>query len=149
MRSKPSFIALGLITLSLGAKHTLSATRSASFSVSVTATASCQVASNPMTFATYAAAATNAQRAISVICSQPIPYSLDVSAARSTRATVNTQQIIGQDPARAGYVVSSVAGNVFSRSLSESTKNAPSQTMWLRNVASSADADTMVVTISY
>ena len=70
----------GILASVLTSTSALAATKSASFLVSVTVVASCQVSARPMLFGTYMAAIANARSGVRVACDRETPYTVELSA---------------------------------------------------------------------
>lgn len=74
-----AMVALGFLFVGLAAKTADSSTASASLGVSAMVQASCAASPHSLTFRSYAAALANAVSSVSVICTNPTPYSLSLS----------------------------------------------------------------------
>jgi spore coat protein U-like protein len=82
---------LGFLVLDLAAKPALAATSTTSFGVSVTVlAASCQVSAPSTASRTYAAVKANAASNVSVTCTTPTPYNVNLSAGLTADAALKT-----------------------------------------------------------
>jgi len=79
--------ALGFLTAGLAPIPALAATSNASFAVSVTVQAGCQVSAPVAALAVYTTAGSSATSAVSVTCTVPTPYNVSQSAGRTTGVT--------------------------------------------------------------
>lgn len=82
--------ALGFLMLNLAARPALAATSTASFGVSVTVQAACQVSAPARVSGAYATAAANAASSLSVACTNPTPYNVKLSAGQTASAVKKT-----------------------------------------------------------
>lgn len=159
MKYAPFAFALGLLASVLAPGSALAATASASFAVTVTVQASCQVSTPATTFGTYATAGANAISALSVACTMPTPYSVSRSAGLAANAIGRTT---GSVPALLGDAqltnsarfinlgrmagANPVAGSGYEFSQPHAVSGL---TAGARFVAPGAYADTITVTVSY
>jgi spore coat protein U-like protein len=79
--------ALGFLTAGLSPRPALAATSNASFAVTATVQAGCQVSAPATAFGIYTTAGTNSTSAVSVACTIPTPYNVSQSAGRTTGVT--------------------------------------------------------------
>jgi spore coat protein U-like protein len=79
--------ALGFMTAGLAPRPALAATSTASFAVTVTVQAGCQVSAPATAFGIYTTAGANSTSAVSVACTIPTRYNVSHSAERTTGVT--------------------------------------------------------------
>ena len=152
---------LAIPALCLVAKPANAATPSASISVSATIQASCLVSTTDTVFRTYAAAA-HAASAVSVACSNFVPYNVSLSAAMAPGATGTAGRMTGSSFALLGYALTSNHRAIANRPQDLSTDSAAGfgggsnsllaihdQIPAAQYVAPGSYADTISVTVTY
>jgi len=152
-------LALGFLASGLAPRPALAATASASFAVTVTVQAACQVSAPATAFGTYATAGARATSAVSVACTIPTPYNVSRSAGL---AASDTQRVAAFAPAPTGDAPLTNSarfiywGRMAGTNPVAGRGNGASQpytvsglTAGTRFVAPGAFADTITVTVSY
>jgi spore coat protein U-like protein len=151
--------ALGFLASGLAPRPALAATASASFAVTVTVQAACQVSAPATAFGTYATAGARATSAISVACTIPTPYNVSRSAglaASDTRRVTASAPVLTSDASLTNFARSIYRGRMAGTNPMAGSGNGASQpytvsglTAGARFVAPGAYADTITVTVSY
>jgi Spore Coat Protein U domain len=160
MKTASLVLVVGLLGLCFGTMLALSATRSSSFSVTLTAQSTCQIDSRASDVGEVGAATANPRSLVSVSCSNPTPYDVSFSAGRFTSTP----------PGEAPIMVLN-SGAAWSRRLTAAESNARTrfqrteiigldrqfaqdlmaddEALGLHYVHCEANADTVVVTVIY
>lgn len=154
--------ALGFLASGLAPRPALAATASASFAVTATVQAACQVSSPATAFGVYTTIGTNATSAVSVACTHPTAYSVDLSAGLAAVDTATAQKIRGPASALLGYALLSEYARTVNLGRTAGTDpvtgtgngSSPAHAVFGRTagaqyVASGAYADTITVTVTY
>jgi spore coat protein U-like protein len=162
MKSALSVFALGFLALGLAPRAAVAATASASFAVTATVQAGCQVSANAMTFGTYTGVVANAASTVSVTCSNSTPYNVGLSAGMASGATVAARMMTGPGTALLGYALSSNPRGIVNWGQTVGTDtvagcgNGSAQALSVHGqipagqyVAAGAYADTITVTVTY
>jgi spore coat protein U-like protein len=153
---------LGFLASGLGSRPVLAATSIASFAVTATVQAGCQVSAPATAFGIYTTAGANATSAVSVACTHPTAYSVDLSAGLAPGDTATAQKMRGPVSALLDYrLLSDYArtvnwGRTAGTDTVTGTGNGSSpahavfgQTVGAQYVAPGAYADTITVTVTY
>lgn len=162
MKSASAVLALGFLMSGLSSRSVPAATPTASFGVTATVQAACQVTANAMAFGAYTAAALNATTTVSVTCTNTTPYNVGLSAGLAPGATVTTRKMTGPGSALLSYaLVSNPQGTVnWGQTVGTDTVagigNGAAQAFTVygrilgeQYVANGAYADTITVTVTY
>jgi spore coat protein U-like protein len=162
LKSAFSVSVLGLLMSSLAPAPAVAATASASFAVTATVEAGCQVSANAMTFGTYAGVVASAASPVSVTCSNSAPYNVDLSAGMAAGATVAARTMTGPGAALLGYALSSNPrgivnwGQTVGRDTVTGSGNGTAEALSVhdqiaagRYFAAGAHADSITVTVTY
>lgn len=147
----PVFV-LGVLASGLTPRPAVAATASASFSVSAVVEATCRATANTMALRTLAAAVLNPTSPVSVDCSNPVPYRVNITAGFGLGDTMAMREISLNSPRRGivirgqsmGGVTMIGVGSRFARSLADQGRVLAKQYF-----AANAQFDTLIVTVTY
>lgn len=162
MKFASLIFALCFLASALASRPALAATATASFSVTATVLASCQVSAPASAYGANTAARVNAASPASVTCTSPTPYNVSLSAELAPSVTVTTRKTAGSATDSPGSALlpnsahtaslgrvagtGSVAGTARGSSLPYAGNG---RTAWPQNIAPGAFADSVTVTITY
>ena len=155
--------ALGFLTAGLAPRPALAATSNASFAVTATVQAGCQVSASSTAFGIYTTPGANSTSAVSVACTTPTPYNVGFSSGFVSGAEVVTWKMTGSASRLLGYALAlSSKGKVnWGQSVgapatvagagddSAQTLSIQGQVPAGQQVASSGYGDTITVAITY
>jgi spore coat protein U-like protein len=88
-------VAAAALTTVLSASETSAATTTATFSVSATVVATCNVTTNNLNFGAYSGLVANGTSTLTATCSTGTPYTIGLNQGTATGATVTTRKMGG------------------------------------------------------
>lgn len=159
-----SWAALGIAGLLLGANSvsTMAATTTATFAVTATVQATCQISTNPLAFGTYTGAQIATTTTLAVTCTNTTPYNIGLNAGTATGATVTTRKMTGPASATLSYSMSRDSahtinwGQTVGTDTQAGTGNGSAQTITVYGLlaagqypAPGAYSDTITATVTY
>jgi spore coat protein U-like protein len=113
MCNRPVPAGLGLLWAIVLAVPASAATNTATFQVTATVQAACQITATNLAFGTYAGTQTDATSTVTVTCTNTTPWNVGLSAGTAAGATVTTRKMSGPAGALLAYSLSQNDGRTI------------------------------------